>query len=263
MSKKQNAHQRLIASAKRMLAAQHAASPVPAYNSRTAKLDQAAKRARRGENAPTPEQEAKADYVEADVNEYVGQRRVNIGRAYRRRPRFETVEAITIAQLFALRRYRSAFDTSERSETKSCLDIGPGGGGMGGAETALSRLETLAVADHAVRRMEVGIGSPYLEVLRLVALHDHDFKSVALGLYGSTSGQRRQEVRDLFLHAAALLTDRPRARAAAEQGESSPIVPPAEAGRVHPAFLNDRGLMRPLPEIASIIRNDADGEAID
>jgi hypothetical protein len=254
MGKKKNTgQQRLLAAARRALADRHAKSPVPAYNAKAARIDAAGKRARRAENQPTPEQEGKAVYVEADVNDYVGGRRMRIGRAFRRQPRFETVEGLTLAQLLALRRYRRVFDTSEMSPVKSALDVGPGGG-SGGAEAAISRIEAIAFADRGLRHIEARIPPHLLPALRAVALHDQDFKAAAVARYGTASSRRRERVRREFLMAAELLAKPP-------AHEPAPAVTEAEASTalatgvvVPPAFMDDRGYMRPLPEIADIIR---------
>lgn len=261
MKKGSTAHQRLLASARKALAARNVVTPVPAFNARAARIDQAGKRARRNDKlGPTPEQAGKATYLEAEVNDYVGGRRVRVGNAYRRQPRFETIAGITVAQLFALRHYRRAFDVSELSATKSCLDVGPGGGGTGGAETAISRLEALAFADHEVRRIEATIAAELLPVLRAVALHDMDFKAVADEVWGSTSGKRREQVRATFLRGADALARRAKpAAASAPAGNtpSTPSPPPA----INPAFLDERGMMRPMEEIVALILGGFDEDA--
>ena len=264
--KKDTAHQRLIASAKKVLAAHHAVDPVPSYNAKAARLDAAGKRVRRAENQPTPEQEAKANYVEADVNEHLAGTKIKLGRAFQRQARFETIEGLTVPQLLALRRYRRAFDVSELSPVKSALDIGPGGG-SGGPEAALSRIEAIAFADIGLRRIEAGVPAHLLPTLRAVALHDMDFKAAAQQRYGSTSGQRRDQVRREFLAGAGALIERTAvAVAPALPQPDPPAAPPADPIRPVPAaFLNEQGFMRPMSEIATIIReghqDDADEAA--
>lgn len=254
MAKKtDSARQRLVAAAKRALAARHAESPIPAYAAKAARLDAAAKRARRADNQPTPEQEAKATFVETDVNDYVGGRRVRIGRAFRRQPRFETIAGLTMAQLLALRRYRRAFDTSEMSPVKSALDVGPGGG-SGGPEAAISRIEAIAFADLGVRHIEARIPAHLLPALRAVALQDQDFKAAALARYGTSSSRRRERVRAEFLEAAACLaapapsqTFAQAETVASTARDTTPVLPAA--------FTDEHGFMRPLAEIADVIRN--------
>lgn len=255
--KRDTAQQRLVASARRALAARHANMPIAGYSGKAARLDQAGKRAR-GE-APTAEQAAKAPFVETDVNEYIGGRRMRIGRAWKRQPRFETIEGITLAELMALRRYRRAFDTSEVSPVKSGLDIGAGGG-AGGAEAAIARIEAVAFADIAVQRFERAVSPNLVATLRAVALHDHDFKAVALDRYNSSSGNRRQQVKGDFLLATHQLTKGVQRAADRFAAAGKPIVPdqsPDTGKMVDPAFLDDRGLMRSLDDVAEIIRSAA------
>lgn len=254
--KKDTARQRLIASARKALAARNAAAPVPAYNARVARLDAAGKRMRRAENQPTPEQEAKAVYVEADVNERIGGTRIKLGRAFQRQARFESIEGLTVAQLLALRRYRRAFDTSELSPVKSALDIGPGGGGGGDAEAAISRVEAVAFADIGLRRIEAGVPAHLLATLRAVALHDMDFKAAALERFGRFTSRPRERVRQEFLAGAAALADRvvTPAPLVAPLSEADPASALGTGVVVPAAFLNERGFMRPMGEIADIIR---------
>lgn len=252
MTKKQDtARQRLIAAARTTLAAKHAKAIVAGYATKSARLDRAGKRARA--DAPTAEQAAKAPYVETDVNEYVGGLRVRIGRAWKRQPRFETIEGLAIAELFALRCYRRAFDTSEVSPVKSGLDIGAGGG-AGGAVAAIARLEAVAFADIAVQRLEQAVSPNLLPILRAVALHDADFKAVAHDRYGSTSGNRRQQVRGDFLLATRQLTKGVRRVGAAVLPAAQTDAPATPLPSIDPVFLDERGLMRPFDEVAEIIR---------
>lgn len=261
--RKDISQQRLLAAARKALAARNAVTPVPAYNSKVARIDGVRKRVRNAENAPPPEQMAKAPFVETDVNEfstgydaegnpYVN--KVRIGRAFLRQPRFETIEGLSMVQLLALRRYRRAFDTSELSPVKSQLDIGSGGG-TGGAEAAISRMEAIAFADIGVRRIEAALPAHLLPTLRAVALHDQDFKAVALSRHGSGSSRRRQRVRDEFLRAAEALA-RPVLVASAPAAEPVTLhVDVAPLTPINPAYLDAQGFMRPLAEIATIIAN--------
>ena len=244
----------MLADARRALAVQHAVQAMPRFNGRTSNIDAARRRARKGENAPTDEQEAKALYVETDVNEYRDDVRVKIGRAYRRHARFERIEGLRMRELLALRAYRKAFDESERSAVKSGLDIGAGGGGSPDW-AAISRVEKLAFADHEVRRIEAQVARDVLFTLRLVALGDLDFKAVAIERFGSSRGRLRERVRTEFLAAATQLSA-PRARA-----KAAPIDTPAAADEpaaplkpIDPGFRDERGFMRPFAEIADLIR---------
>ena len=65
------------------------------------------------------------------------------------------------------------------SPVKSALDVGPGGG-TGGAEAIIARLENLAFADEALRRIERLVSPDLIGILRGVALDDLDFKALAL-----------------------------------------------------------------------------------
>lgn len=69
--------------------------------------------------APTPEQREHAVYVEQDIVDVNTKNRVTIGTAYRKQPRFETMEGIGSEQLKALRCYRAASGASEMSETSA------------------------------------------------------------------------------------------------------------------------------------------------
>ena len=201
--------------------------------------------------APTPEQMGKATYVEEDTYDRHGPRQVRIGRAFTRQPRFETMDFLTGDQVAALRRYRRAFDVSEMSATKCALDVGTGGG-RGGSDAAVQRLELLAFASLAVDRIEAGVPAVLLPVLRSVALYDQDFKAVAAERYGSVSGARRARVRAAVIEAAAILARNaaPPPIAPAVQDASTPAV---EAVSVNPDFLDERGMLRPFHEIAAII----------
>ncbi|MCG7348938.1 hypothetical protein [Sphingomonas sp. ACRSK] len=206
-----------------------------------------------GQNIPTAEQLARAPFTEREVTDYQGGRLVRIGRAYCRQPRFETIEGLTAVQLAALRRYRRVFDASELSPVKSGLDIGPGGG-SGGAHGALLRVEAIAFADIAVTRIESAIPHHDLPVLRAVALQDQDFKAVALDRYGSASGQRRTRIRNEFVRAVDSLVRAmaPPPRPAGDEQPSDACTATVPAG-VSDAFLDERGYMRPMEEIAEII----------
>lgn len=257
--KRDTAQQRLIASARKALAARNAVAPVPAYNAKAARLDAAGKRACRAENQPTPEQEAKATYIEADVNERVVNSsgegtKIKLGRAFQRQARFESIEDITLPQLFALRRYRRAGDVAAQSPVKSALDVGPGGGGGDGAWAAISRLEAIVFADVGLRLIEATIPSNLLPTLRLVALEDMDFKAAAVALYGTASSRRRERVRADFLAAAELLVQPASAKEGTAKPEQTAATALATAVVVPDAFKDERGYMRPLHEVADVIR---------
>ena len=236
---------------------------------------------------PTPEQSQHADYVvEKILDRTPSGGFVLTGRAFRRRPRFETIEGLTGDDRRALKRYRAAFDRSEQSETKCALDIRPRGGG--GADAALARLEDIAFSDIELRQLEAAVKSSLLPTLRAVALHDHDFKTVAIARFGSRevsridtsqrrpievrtieprSGRHRTLIRDEFLTALAQLVvaakaieaiERPAKPAAPTVAAEEPAAEPAPIAdavlpTVDPAYLDDHGRMRPFDEIRQII----------
>ena len=93
--------------------------------SATAKVAKIKKEA--GIERPTPEQAARVRFDLQPVKTEMGQ---VVGRAYRRQPLYRTMAKqmkISRDQVDALDFYRSAFDRSERSVTKSCLNVGVGG----------------------------------------------------------------------------------------------------------------------------------------
>lgn len=231
---------------------------------------------------PTPEQAAKAVYVEDKVLDVSEGRRSLRGSAFQRRARFETIEGLTALQLRALRQYRTAFDDSNLSEVKSQLDIGPGGGG-GGSDAALARIERIAFADVALRAIEARVPIDLLPTLRAVACEDKDFKQVAIERFGGRtvsridtsakhpkvttsieprSGRHRTRIREEFMDGVVALADGPKARGAVARTEAglpttaeSPqsLAPP----KVDPAFLDESGFMKPWREIADILRERA------
>ncbi len=261
MTKKTDtSRQRMLAAARKALAARHAVEPVPRFNARAAAIDGVRKRARTA-NAPTEEQEAKAPYVETDVHDVAEGRRHKIGRAFKRQARFETIEGLSFLELLALKAYRKAFDTSEMSAVKSGLDIGSGGR-TDASWAAISRVETLAFADVEVKRIEATVSPNVLFTLRMVALADLDFKAVAIERYGSARGRLRERVKAEFMQGAAdlaagsALGSAPRSADVLVTGQvrqsDAPVSEPARP--VDPAFLDEQGFMRPMADIASIIR---------
>lgn len=267
--RKDKAQQQLLAAARRALAARHAASPVPAYNGKVARIDAARSRARRAEIAPPPEQMKRVPFIETDINEHsLGYdedgkpfvTKVRIGRAFQRQARFETIDGLTPPQIHALRRYRRAFDVSEVSPVKSALDIGQGGDG-GGVEGVLTRLEVLASAGQALRQIEGLVSPDLLGVLRAVALDDLDFKTIAEARWGNATGRRRELVKDHFMLAVDQLTYAVARRVATARQEAMDDLMILEVGgqpvrhvTVDPAFLDEKGHMRPYADIAAILR---------
>lgn len=131
---------------------------------------------------PTPEQREHAVYVEQDIVDVKSKGRVTIGKAYRKQPRFETIEGLGTEQLKALRFYRAAFDASECSEVKSALDVRPRG--AAGSHGAISAIEARAFGATRVKGIEAQLGA-LVHTLRDVALLDLTFSEAAMKRYGS------------------------------------------------------------------------------
>lgn len=206
-------------------------------------------------NGPTQEQSAKATYVETNIYDHIGGRRIKIGYAFRREPRFETIEGVSAEGLAALRRYRRTFDTSELSTVKSGLDIGTGGG-IGGSEAVIGRLQAVVFADIALNRIEQAVPKHLVQTLRRIALHDDDFSEVAMAQFGSASGQRRTRVRQDFLRAVDALAEamKPPTKLAAVALPEAAAATYGDAAVAIPAeFIDDRGYMLPWGDIIDII----------
>ena len=227
---------------------------------------------------PTAEQRQHADYVEAPVYDVLpGGVRTIRGRAFQRVAKFESIEGLDAETLRALRHYRRVFDRSEVSEVKSALDIRPRGSGGDGA---LARLESTAFIRWELLEIEKRVPSALLPTLRSVALHDVDFKQIAIDTYGGRevehidvsgkkpmshisiqprSGRHRAIVREDFLAAARSLTKALRptfeAEAKARAGEITNTPPTSTTAAIDPAFLDEQGRMRSMDEIAAIILN--------
>lgn len=177
--------------------------------------------------APTPEQREHAVYVEQDIVDVKTKGRVTIGKAFRKQPRFETMEGIGTEQLRALRCYRAAFDASEMSETKCALDVRPRG--AAGSHGAISAIEARAFGASTLRGIECQLGA-LVHTLRDVALMDLTFSEAAMKRFGSRevdwidigkgkrkprsivklvpkSGTHRQIIRDEFFSGLWLLLD--------------------------------------------------------
>lgn len=194
----------------------------------------ASRRTQKQERAePTPEQRLHATYVEQDIVDVLSKGRVTIGKAYRRKARFETIEGLGTDQLKALRAYRAAFDASEKSEVKSSLDIRPRG--AGGSHGALTAIEARAYAVETLKRIESSLGA-LVHTMRDIVLLDMTFSEAAMKRFGSRevdwidvgkgkrkprsvvklapkSGTHRQIVRDEFFRGLDLLAVEPLQRA--------------------------------------------------
>lgn len=134
-------------------------------------------------DGPTPEQAARVVYNRGAVRDEAGRL---LAMAYRREPLFETMaKKGTIApdELQALRYYRSVFDRSERSATKSCLNIGQGGM-RGPADDIANATSSMIDAKRRLRICEAVLG-PNLHTLRAIALEDRSISEVAIERFGS------------------------------------------------------------------------------
>lgn len=193
---------------------------------RADKAQQSASRPKKAAGAgPTIEQQAHAHYVEEDIVDVTGKGRVTIGKAYRKRPRFETIEGLGTEQLKALRCYRAAFDASETSEVKSALDVRPRG--AAGSDGALTAIEARAFGKQTLKAIECQLGA-LVYTMRDVALLDLTFSEAAMKRFGSRevdwidigkgrrkprsvvklapkSGTHRQIIRDEFFQGLGLL----------------------------------------------------------
>ncbi|AHE55899.1 hypothetical protein [Sphingomonas sanxanigenens] len=179
---------------------------------------------------PTAEQMRHGSFEEVDiVDKKAGGTNVTIGHAYRRQPRYVSIDGLGTAQMKALSFYRAVYDRSERSETRCALDARWGSSGAGAGIGALELTEGLAHARSLLASIESGIGAN-LDTLRAVALQDQTFSEVAMERYGSRevervvagkgrvppaivktlaprSGKHRTLVRDQFMTALARLVD--------------------------------------------------------
>lgn len=163
---------------------------------------------------PTNEMQARVTFDLVTVRTEMGQA---IGRAYRRRPLYETMHAagaISPDELAALHFYRTAFDRCERSPMKSCLNI-DGGGGTRADAAVFSATPSMLDAKRKVRMAEAGLGS-VIDTMRAVALEDRTFSDLAMQRYGSRvqdgkavpkSGRHRQLVQREFHVGLLILTD--------------------------------------------------------
>jgi hypothetical protein len=164
---------------------------------------------------PTPEMQARVTFDLNDVKTEMGQ---ILGRAYRRRPLYETMRAagaISPDEVDALRFYRTAHDRCEYSPMKSCLNVEHGGGGFSAVAVAFTSSPSIVIARRNLRLCEATIGHG-LNVMRAVALHDRSFSELAIDRHGSRenggkvvprSGRHRAEIRAEFHDALGRLTD--------------------------------------------------------
>jgi len=234
-------------------------------------------------DTPTVEQAGHARYMLREVFDNLADGgRNRLGKAYKRQPRFETIEGLPDGGYRALKRYRAAFDGSEQSATKSALDIRPRG-----SKGGLLRTEALVGATKEVDFIEAGVMPALWPTLRAVALLDKDFSAVAIERFGGRdvshvdaakpgakvrtsiapkSGRHRAVIREEFMMAVEQLVRAVRPLVLAERAHDvasaviaqkvgnpnhSANTPPPAA--VDPAFLDDNGRMRPFEEIREII----------
>jgi hypothetical protein len=132
---------------------------------------------------PTPEQQKQRPFaIEPVVDE--GQVKA---RAYRRQPLYVTLAKtstpLTADQRQALDVYRELHDRSERSFTRSCLDIDHQGQ-MRRPDDVVHVNKAIREAREAISRVEAALG-PIVSTLRAVALEDRSFSDVAMERFGS------------------------------------------------------------------------------
>lgn len=171
---------------------------------------------------PTPELRARVKFELGRVTSETGQA---IGFAYRREPLFETMGKggkLRPDELTALRYYRGAFDRSERSPVRSCLNISGGGASSSGAQALFSQTPSMLDAKLKVRHCESGMGQTR-DTMRAVVLDDKSFSEIAMDRFGShtrpaprkgeavqirpKSGRHREIIRREFLAGLKILTD--------------------------------------------------------
>lgn len=139
-------------------------------------------------DAPTPEQASRVEYERRQTRNEMGQ---TIGFSYHRQPLFETMAAkglIAPNELASLRYYRAAFDRCERSPTKSCLNVGVGGGGTNAYHEIASATPSVLDARRRVAMCE-GVLGQARSTMRSVVLYDLTFSDIAIERFGG----RRQD----------------------------------------------------------------------
>ena len=135
---------------------------------------------------PTDEQMARFSFKRENVNDGTKLK----GRAYRREPWFLTLfrrGEIDADQLAALKYYRDAHESADRSETRCALNRELGGGPSDA--TALRLMMARETRDDC----EGAIPPFLLDTLRAVAIHDRDYSDIARERYGD---RRAKEVPD-------------------------------------------------------------------
>lgn len=136
--------------------------------------------------APVEEQARRYTYELEAITE----RGQVIGRAYRRKPLFETMFArheITREEAQALRYYRERYELSHFSLTRSCLHQRFGRGSAGGASPLVLR------AASEVDRMEAAAGL-FLPAFRKVVIDDMSFNRIAMDRYGSRHDEQTNRI---------------------------------------------------------------------
>lgn len=183
-------------------------------------------------DTPTHEQAQKVRYQKVGHTDEMG---IAHGFGYRREPWFETLaktkdNAVTQDELVALRFYRAAFDRCERSPTKSCLNVGVGGGLRDAASGILMATPAIMEAKRKVRLCEEVLGI-FASTVRAVGLQDRSFSDIAIERFGGRdqhwidvkdpaqpsyikivpkSGRHRDAIRKEFYAGLRLLTKRVR-----------------------------------------------------
>jgi hypothetical protein len=136
-----------------------------------------------GIERPPAEQQQRVRFELGQVISEMGQ---VMGLAYRRLPLIETMGKggkLSPDELGALRYYRTAFDRSERSPVKCCLNVS-GVGGTGPSHALFHATPAMIDAKRRVRLCESVLGHS-LETMREVVLSDKSFSQVAIERFGS------------------------------------------------------------------------------
>lgn len=128
---------------------------------------------------PTPEQMARGSH-EVD---WIREGATTKGRAYRRKPWFETLARrdgnISDDHVRAMRFYRDNFETTRHSETRCALNRQIGGSRDDGPSDAI------VVAQSNVAACEAGLTGYVLSTMRAIVLDDQTYAEVAMSRWGS------------------------------------------------------------------------------
>lgn len=217
---------------------------------------------------PTPEQRRHGVFRLGDVVDKAANGvTINIGKAYRREPLFETLakdhrSGIDTEGLRALRYYRARFEETEVSLTRCALDVqGRGGGDTAPLPRGVDPFMFIgAGANRTLDRLEQAMGA-VADTVRGVAIEDRSYSDLAIARWGSRkqswikqpgrkgqggkatfsekivpkSGRHREAIRQEFLLGLARLVD------AVQLLTSNPITPNPTPSPLAEVVLSDEG----------------------